>query len=793
MIKRLNRIRNIGSFQYFEWENSNPPFEIDVQGKPKVDNEGNKKEINSEFRKYNIIYGENGTGKTILVKIFKSLNYNSKNWIKKHWDRNENREVKIILEDGTNLIFEEHQGWSNDCLSDKFIFFDKSFIDEYVHSLQGRGVNHDKKTGGLILLIGNFYAFQKNLDNLDTLRQNLRNKNKTYRENYLRNFDFLSKNLFHEDNIENHFNSFKSLSTDERKKYSSSIESELELLNSDIKRFEAILEKDEHIQNLINLETVEPIPKISIAKVERLFEFTVSQGTLEVLNKIQSKEDFISFGLELIKKQDLDKCPFCEQNIKKRNKYLHIIQEYKEIFNEEFEKRKNEIEIELDEYNKATMNLLSIKEPKNNKKLIREVNKYLSWSKDLPNLYLEIEEENKLKKEIKQISEKKDNLLSKVNTNFRNEIKFIYDKINRSISRYNSEVLGINKSVAKLKKDIKTGIVEQKKSKLESKVKTFIEKKFCLDNFDAIESIFLRKKIYKNNKKVLGSLDKLFEKYRNKVQQKFDKFVNDYLSDIKYYLKEFCPPLKIVNIAKTRSKYDARASQILCGFELQYKNKDILSELSEGEKQAIALAYFFSYLKKVQSKDETIIVFDDPITSFDAGKRKTTANKIHDLTTDFRQIFAFTCDPLFRYYCCKYRSDKLGGTRNAYQIFKSASSSIHFRERGKITIYNAFKSEFKEIDNITGTDENIVVFGQKLRFCLEEIKDNYLGYYHEDFSKILNQVKKSDFDKLKKSIDELLEIYNYCNTGGLAHYPRNGQTSWDELKAYIEKYLQLDL
>lgn len=195
----------------------------------------------------------------------------------------------------------------------------------------------------------------------------------------------------------------------------------------------------------------------------------------------------------------------------------------------------------------------------------------------------------------------------------------------------------------------------------------------------------------------------------------------------------------------------------------------------------------------MQSKDETIIVFDDPITSFDAGKRKTTANKIHDLTTDFRQIFAFTCDPLFRYYCCKYRSDKLGGTRNAYQIFKSASSSIHFRERGKITIYNAFKSEFKEIDNITGTDENIVVFGQKLRFCLEEIKDNYLGYYHEDFSKILNQVKKSDFDKLKKSIDELLEIYNYCNTGGLAHYPRNGQTSWDELKAYIEKYLQLDL
>lgn len=794
MIKLINRIRNIGSFQHYEWNKANPPYKIDAQGKPILNNEGNKRKLNSEFKKYNIIYGENGTGKTYLVKIFKSLNDNSSNWLSKHWDRgSEKREVEIILEDETKLIFEEFQGWNSDYLSNKFIFFDKSFVNDYIHSIQGRIVEHDKKTGNLILKIGNFYTFEKNLDNLDTLRQNLHNKNKTFQENYQREFYSLLKNLFHKDNIEHHFNSFKSFSTKERKESSNSITLELNDLNSETNRLDTLLKKDKLIQNLPHLETIDSIPKFSITEIERLFEFTVSRGTLDVLNKIQNKEDFISFGLELIKSQNLDKCPFCEQSIKKKNAFIHIIQEYEQIFDREFEKQKNKTERELHKYQEATMNLLSIKAPINNKNVIGDINNYLSWNEDLPNLYLKNEDEKKLKKELGFISKKKDKLLSKVNTNFRNEIKFIYDKMNQTIDSYNSEVLRINKLVDKQKRDIKTGKVEQKKSELELKVVVLNEKIFCLDNFDNLESIFFQEKIFMRNEKVIDYLDKLFEKYRSGVQQKFDKFIDDYLSDIKSYLKEFCPPLEIVNIKKTRSKYDVRAGQTLCGFELQYKNKDRLSELSEGEKQAIALSYFFSYLKKVQNKNDMIIVFDDPITSFDAGKRKTSASKIHKLTEDFQQTFVFTCDPLFRYYCCKYRSDKFGEIRNLYQIFKSASSSIHFREKRKVTIYDAFKSDFKKIDKIDGTDENIVVFGQKLRFCLEEIKDDYLGYHHEEFSNILTQVKKSDFNKLKDSIEELLDIYNYCNTGGLAHYPRDGQTSWEELKTYIKKFLELNL
>ena len=41
--------------------------------------------------------------------------------------------------------------------------------------------------------------------------------------------------------------------------------------------------------------------------------------------------------------------------------------------------------------------------------------------------------------------------------------------------------------------------------------------------------------------------------------------------------------------------------------------------------------------------------------------------------------------------------------------------------------------------------------------------------------------------------DLILQIYSYCNTGGLAHYPKDGSTSWNELKGKIKQYLSLNL
>ena len=52
---------------------------------------------------------------------------------------------------------------------------------------------------------------------------------------------------------------------------------------------------------------------------------------------------------------------------------------------------------------------------------------------------------------------------------------------------------------------------------------------------------------------------------------------------------------------------------------------------------------------------------------------------------------------------------------------------------------------------------------------------------------------KNEFEKLFDSKEIILQIYSYCNTGGLAHYPKDGSTSWGELNDKIKQYLDLEL
>ena len=243
-----------------------------------------------------------------------------------------------------------------------------------------------------------------------------------------------------------------------------------------------------------------------------------------------------------------------------------------------------------------------------------------------------------------------------------------------------------------------------------------------------------------------------------------------------------------------QASYDRRNPRdpAQCGFRIEYNGKDCSTSLSKGEKQVIALAFFFAQLKKEKDKDK-IVVLDDPITSFDAGKRKSTAEVIQRETKDFQQLFVLTCDPLFREYCLKQINN-----RKFYYIFKTlGSSSIHHMPNNKENICSSFEADFRDIDNALGTNENVIIYGQKLRFCLEtKIKEKYFGYSEDSLASMIEKVTKKGIDEFKKLFinkEAILQIYSYCNTGGLAHYPRDGSTSWNELKDKIKQYLAFQL
>ena len=78
------------------------------------------------------------------------------------------------------------------------------------------------------------------------------------------------------------------------------------------------------------------------------------------------------------------------------------------------------------------------------------------------------------------------------------------------------------------------------------------------------------------------------------------------------------------------------------GYEIK-RNNEIATYLSTGEQNAIALIYFFNSLQdKDVSKDNCIVVLDDPVSSFDSNYYYSAAAYIRDKLQSIGQAFIFT-------------------------------------------------------------------------------------------------------------------------------------------------------
>ena len=99
-------------------------------------------------------------------------------------------------------------------------------------------------------------------------------------------------------------------------------------------------------------------------------------------------------------------------------------------------------------------------------------------------------------------------------------------------------------------------------------------------------------------------MERIYQALKDKIVEEFNKFVSDYFDLIKGFVKEISPSMEILNISG-QATYDRRNPRDLaqCGFRIEYNGEDCTSSLSEGEKQVIALAFFFAQLRKVKNME----------------------------------------------------------------------------------------------------------------------------------------------------------------------------------------------
>ena len=204
------------------------------------------------------------------------------------------------------------------------------------------------------------------------------------------------------------------------------------------------------------------------------------------------------------------------------------------------------------------------------------------------------------------------------------------------------------------------------------------------------------------------------------------------------------------------------------------KNGVIAKNLSEGEKSAIAFAYFLATL---QEKDfnlsESIIVIDDPVSSLDQQYLFNIVNLIarcFNKEKSFNQLFVFS----HNFYFFKklrtilnYKNEKDKDPKfNIYEIVKDCNLNSSIINANKYL--TNYQSEYlyliqKLRENLQNCSENELIFaGNSIRKVLEiflsfrDPKNKGMNARFENVIKTISEDKRYSFDYLQ-------DIVNACS------------------------------
>ena len=160
MIKSFQKIKGVG--RYSNYLATNVPTEQKVDG----------------FQKFNLIYGENGTGKTTLTHILRSLKGDNEFLLKKKtFGYTNSPEVQISAKrlNESELIYQNFQWQEHD---PNIEVFDVHFINNNVYT--GLEIQNDHKKKLFEIILGDNGVQLKN--EIQVIKQRIQNGNKVVRE-----------------------------------------------------------------------------------------------------------------------------------------------------------------------------------------------------------------------------------------------------------------------------------------------------------------------------------------------------------------------------------------------------------------------------------------------------------------------------------------------------------------------------------------------------------------------------------------------------------------------------------
>jgi len=759
-LKAIKKIKQYKSVQDFTWQSffNSERFHDDV----------------------NILFGENGSGKSSVCNILKSVSQN-KSFTAKH----KPEEACLLFDDGEYKYPTNSNGWDKLKNSDDILFFDREFVDKNIHL----GHNRDTQQGGQEQESGKMIIeFDSEAINLRDTRQKAKierdDKNKLLQKFNTDNKDILDFVLSDEE--EKYFKKYKDKSKEEIKKIKGEFAKEKKIL-------EKKLETDQSSQKIVNdiqnsIEKID-IEEIDIAlsdykKYQAIFNFDLKeQVKIEaeeiLIKKLRLHKDFFETGFE-IRKTHPKQCPFCQSTNEEEN-IAKVIKAYNDIFDDTYRKQLEQFTTDrqslIDELQLITQQVKDF----DLNAIFTSLSEFNQKYK-IKNVYSVDEQKSYKKPSVKKINELIGKI-SKLKKPNKEDIKSLYGEVEKEFETLKTFfediekfVSGKNEIIRKFKSDNTDEKLTKRIFENSEKLKE-IEQQITFFNEKKIESQKKKEVKEKELEKVQKEFDDAQDKYI-KAKEKYEKYCSEEvftkpLEKIEGYFKNFNFSFKLE--LKTESVGNKTESPFAFKvLDSEGNERDLKEGLSEGELQVLSLCFFFAFLDIQKDRENKILIFDDPITSLDNSNLSCLVDLIAKEQENFSQTFVFTHHrTFFKFLRKKFKTGKKDNSGNEYNIIrnkKEFGGSFICKSKSK-----GFKEKLKKFEPDiydkakNGTPINIelkiVEYGQYLRYEVEKFIKNDLLFWHADsnFSVAIKGIKENKKKIKDDDLDKINEIYTFCN------------------------------
>mgnify|MGYP003440364967 FL=1 len=179
-----------------------------------------------------------------------------------------------------------------------------------------------------------------------------------------------------------------------------------------------------------------------------------------------------------------------------------------------------------------------------------------------------------------------------------------------------------------------------------------------------LEGVYANQTIKKT--KLVNSINEL----KSKLELKLEDAGKKYVEKTNLYLSKFNPNLEIIKANKKGNQLVYHIN--INGIEVRSDSTNISLKhtLSEGDKSSLSLSFFLARLEMLPNIESRIIVFDDPISSFDTRRRKMTISILSRIANRAAQFFLLSHDINFVKDFCDRNSD----CTNLKIVWKNGSS-----------------------------------------------------------------------------------------------------------------------